>query len=110
MQSKLYADLKLSPLPNHKFKTLAPFTYKGVTVPTGFITNGADIPRIFWGLIPPNDSRNLPAVVMHDFLCDLKRYDEADRIFLEIMEELATKKITRLIMYYGVRFYTKFIR
>jgi len=108
--SPLYAELKVSPLPNHKYKLLSPFTYHGITVPSGFITNGADIPRIFWIFIPPNDSRNLPAVVMHDFLCSLKRYDEADKMFLDIMEETATRKVTRLIMYYGVRLYTKFIR
>ena len=105
-----YTDIKVQPLKNHKYKVLQEIRYKDVYVPAGYRTNGADIPRVFWWLFPPNDSDILPAVIVHDFLCDAKKYHKADNYFLAIMVELKVNKIKRTLMYKSVSLYTRFIR
>ena len=105
-----YDTIVVQPLPTHKYIIKKPILYKDIIVPEGYITNGADIPRIFWSIVPPNDSNILPAVIIHDFLIDKKEYKKADRYFKEIMIELNINKIKRNILYLGVRFYTVFIR
>lgn len=51
---------------------LAPLVWSGadwqITVPAGFVTNFANIPRILWWLWPRSGSWN-PAAVVHDFEC-----------------------------------------
>ena len=79
--NKLYKRVKISPLFGDKFLLLEDFTFGNITVPKGYITNGADIPRIFWSFIPPNKSDILPAVILHDYLCDKEEYKTADRVF-----------------------------
>ncbi len=32
---------------------LEPLTWRGITVPTGFMTDGASVPRILWAWLPP---------------------------------------------------------
>ena len=49
-----------------------------VEVPKGYKTNGANIPRIFWSIFPPNSPEYLSAVIAHDYLCDKSSYKLAD--------------------------------
>ena len=79
-------------------------------MPKGFITNGADIHRVFWSFYPPNKSDYFPAVVVHDYLCCIKEYEKADRYFKEILEQLGIKKRDVLILWGGVRFYSLAVR
>ena len=85
----------------------------------GYQTNGADIPRIFWRLYPPYSPEYMPAVVIHDYLCD-KAIDEyankadlqdkflyADDAFREILERLCISKSKITIFYNAVRFWHK---
>ena len=76
----MYERIKLQPLASHKFKLLEDFTYRDVVVPKGYKTNGADIPRIFWSIYPPNRSDFLPAVIIHE-LNWYKCYIEIDLKF-----------------------------
>lgn len=39
----------------------------GQRVPSGFVTDGATVPRWFWPLYPPVD-RYMPAAILHDWL------------------------------------------
>lgn len=41
-----------------------------VDVPTGFLTDGATIPRFLWWLLPPIDEYS-QATTLHDLLCSL---------------------------------------
>lgn len=86
---------------------------RNITVPRGFITDGASVPRVLWWLFPAWGSYSRAAVI-HDLLCHLvhagfphpeapTRY-AADRVFLEAMEVCGTGPITRRIMYWSVRF------
>lgn len=60
-----------------------------ITVPAGFVTDFASIPRLFWRILPPWGSYNRAAVV-HDFLyhTHYTTRAEADLIFLWLMKEL----------------------
>ncbi len=44
----LLSNLHLQPAGKDTWRLLVDFEYKGILVPAGFITNGANIPRIFW--------------------------------------------------------------
>ena len=77
-----------------------------ISVPAGFITDFASVPRIFWWLIPPT-GRYGKAAVVHDFCyrkaCFSRK--ECDWIFLEGMRALGVPKWKRLIMWAAVRLF-----
>lgn len=75
-----------------------------ITVPAGFRTDFASVPRVLWTIVPPVGLYGKAAVV-HDYLYILQDRTrlEADRIFLEAMEVLGVPKIQRTLMYQAVR-------
>ena len=97
--------LYLQPLKNHRYRVVNNYTYKEITVPTGYITNGANIPRIFWSFIPPNKSDIMEAVVIHDYLCDQGMYELADRYFKELLLESEVSTVTVFVMHGAVTSY-----
>lgn len=103
----LYNNLKITPRPDDKYKLKEEFIYKDIVVPKNYHTNGADIPRFLWSFFPPNRSTYLPAVIVHDYLCDKKEYDKADEIFKEMLIILELSKFTVSLFYYGVKMYHK---
>jgi len=108
-RSEIYSAVKTSPLHKDRYVLLEDFTYNGITVPAGYETNGADVPRLFWIFLPPNRSDYLPAVILHDYLTDKEMYKLADDIFEECLESLEIGPVTRFIMVSSVRSY-HFIR
>ena len=90
-----------------------------IHIDSGYQTNGADIPRLFWRLYPPYSPEYMPAVVIHDFLCD-KAIDEysnkadlqdkflyADNAFRDILERLNISKSKVKVFYNAVRLWHK---
>jgi uncharacterized protein DUF1353 len=63
--------------------------YKSVTVPMGFVTDLASVPRIFWSILQP-DGLYAYAAVVHDYLYWTQSFskDTADSIFQYTMQEL----------------------
>ena len=84
-------------------------TKKGVThtVPVGFTTDGASIPKIFWSWIgsPFTGLYRLPSLV-HDYLyyTQTTKRSYADKVFLEGMEDKKVSFWKRRMMYLAVRF------
>ena len=97
-----------------------------IKVPTGFITDGASVPKPFWSLFPPLGNYG-QAAILHDYLRDVglayhdgeewigNKYKEftvsvkeSDYIFLEAMKVLGVGWIKRTIMFLAVRAYAKF--
>ncbi len=83
-----------------------PVTKQTYTVPRGFVTDLASVPRLFWSAFPPCDRYTPPAVV-HDYLywaqlpgCDRKC---ADDILFITMKEARVNKATRDTIYAAVR-------
>lgn len=87
-----------------------------VTVPAGYLTDGASVPRVVWSLVPPWGAYGQAAVV-HDLLCeylvvmtdagDQVRITraEADLLFLQAMTVLQVPAPNRQLMYAGVSTY-----
>lgn len=103
---------------------LCTFQYRGmdasVTIPEGYLTDGASVPRYLWWLIPPWGSYGQAAIV-HDFLCEhltiernahraaISRQD-ADRILNCAMKDLKVPVWKRWIIYTGVYLWAKLMR
>ncbi len=104
-----YNEVKVHPVANG-WKTTNPITYKDIQIPKGYYTNGANIPKLLWTLIPPNDPMVFPAVVIHDYLCDKKEYIKADNYMDDILKASAVWKWKRITIVGGIRFYTRWFR
>ena len=105
----------VKPYSNDKFELVEDYTCplvlqpKEITikVPKGYKTNGANIPRIFWSIFPPNSPEYLSAIVVHDYLCDKEEYELADEVLREMMRELGVSKWKIWCFYYSCRLYHK---
>jgi hypothetical protein len=76
-----------------------------ITVPIGFATDYASVPRLFWRLFPPWDDYS-PAAVIHDYIYVVgdRPRRKADAIFLELMDGLPDISWLRArIMWLAVR-------
>jgi hypothetical protein len=89
-----------------------PFTFdsesinKKITVPKGFVTDFASVPRAAWSIVPPT-GRYTQAAVVHDWLywdqpSDILR-DQADMAFLEGMRDAGVNEAQAQAIYRVVR-------
>ena len=78
--------------------------YKAVTVPTGFVTDFASIPRVFWSALRP-DGEYAYAAVVHDYLywTQTRSQEEADHILKMAMEDFEVGAVTAKLIYSAVR-------
>jgi len=79
-----------------------------IEVPTGFMTDFASVPWMFWWLIPPT-GRYGKACVIHDFMLKNAWATKkvADAIFYEAMLVLGVGKAKAYLMYTAVRIFGK---
>lgn len=77
--------------------------YPEVTVPVGFVTDLASIPRIFYTILPPDAEYTVPAIV-HDYLYWTQSVTrtQADNIINFSMRDYHIGPITRNLIYEGV--------
>ena len=77
-----------------------------VTIPAGFQTDGASVPRLFWNLIPPFGKYGQAATV-HDYLYRWQRTTrrQADDAFLEGMWVCNTSRLTLFVIWFAVRMF-----
>lgn len=101
----------LKPYLKDRFKLVEDYRYKDINIPKGYQTNGANIPRVFWSLFPPNSPEYLSAVVIHDYLCDEAKskadYKYADKMLYEVMIALEVAKWKCTVFYLACRAYHK---
>lgn len=79
-------------------------TYQAVRVPTGFVTDFASIPRIFWSTLRPDGLYSYAAVI-HDYLY-WEQYlprETADQIFRLCMEDFKIDSSIIVPVYYAIR-------
>ena len=111
--SSFTSPLIVSPMPDgRRWKLFRSFTYhigskynkNVVTVPSGFITDFASIPWLFWSWLPSWGKYGKGAVV-HDRLYQTHEVSRgmADLIFYEAMLVGGTKKWKARLMYFAVR-------
>jgi hypothetical protein len=87
-------------------------SYGTVTVPAGFITDGASIPQVFWSILSPFGGY-FSAAVVHDFLYSPfndTRFtrQQADLIFKEAMFNIGVSWYQREIIFRAVRVFGRF--
>jgi hypothetical protein len=77
-----------------------------VTVPKGFITDLATVPRIFWGIIPTHGRHDL-AVIVHDYLLT-QGWDrkEGDKELFYFLKQSNVNPIKSVLIYGCVRLYS----
>lgn len=99
-----------------KWELLEDFDWYEITVPKGFLSDFASIPRIFWAILHPTDSKILAASLTHDFIYSkhgklkdrtLSRKD-CDKIFLKIMQTVGLGWFKRTMAYNAVRVFGGF--
>jgi len=110
--SQFTSNFKGELIGKNKWKNLEEFNYhvgeypseKIITVPAGFITDFASVPRIFWAIISPIDKHGKAAVI-HDYCYYHAMYDrkKSDLIFREALEVLEVAPWKVWCMYEAVR-------
>ena len=83
-----------------------PQNLQPVLVPTGFVTDFASIPRVFWSLLKP-DGEYAYAAVVHDYLYWMQSHprDEADEILKFAMQDLKVAGLTVNAIYEAVHLF-----
>jgi len=83
-----------------------PLTFGPYTVPAGFVTDGASVPRPLWWFLPAW-GRYSRAAVVHDYLCRNKIVSraEADRVFFDAMVVCGVNVTVRWLIWGSVRLY-----
>jgi len=91
-----------------RWQLIHPVIYKTgrheFTVPAGFKTDFASVPRAFIWLVPPY-GKYTKAAILHDFLCKQPHFNrsQADAIFRRAMQELGVSFLRRWQMWAAVR-------
>lgn len=112
--SSFTTDPRLDFIGNYRFRLAEPFEYhvgeypseEVITVPVGFETDFASVPRLLWSILPPH-GKWAKAAIVHDYLyvnaiCS-KAY--ADGVFYEAMGVLGVPQMKRKAMYLAVRLF-----
>jgi len=77
----------------------------GVSVPIGFVTDGASVPRMLWWLFPPV-GRYFLAAVVHDYLLVTKKdWRYANKKFHEALKEQGVAPWVRATLFSAVQVY-----
>lgn len=81
-----------------------------VTVPWGFWSDGASVPRVFWRLVfPKGDEKAIRAAFVHDYIYRTQPEGwtkaEADRMFYDLLLEDGVPKWRAWIAYQGVKWF-----
>jgi hypothetical protein len=94
----LTKDIGWSPIPAQAAQ------YRAVTVPSGFVTDFASIPRVFWSALRP-DGDYAYAAIIHDYLYWTQPVprETADDILRFAMQDLSVDSATVTVIYRGVR-------
>ena len=84
--------------------------YGGLTVPAGFASDGASVPRFFWRLVfPPGDQKAIRAAFIHDWLYRTHpegwTREAADMLFLKLLLEDGMPKLNAVLAWLGVRLF-----
>lgn len=114
--SQFTSNFKGELIGKNLWKTLESFEYhigeypseEIITVPEGFETDFATVPRIVWSIISPIDN-HAKAAVIHDYCYEYKIYSRkrCDEIFKEALEVLKINSVKIWFMYHSVRYFSK---
>ena len=79
-----------------------------VTVPAGYTTDLASVPRLLRWIVPVANAKNRKAAVIHDYLCThgdgvVKNQKQSDRVFREALGVLGLGRFKSGALYFSVR-------
>lgn len=85
------------------------FTLEGVTVPEGYRSDGASVPRYLW-FIMPRDGLHRAAALIHDYLYEVEGHEgisrkRSDRLFLDSMLWYGVSRWRAHLAYCSVRLF-----
>ena len=83
------------------------WTWLGITIPAGFITDGTSSP-IWARLVVPRRGKYVFAAYIHDYCLSKMSRREAAQIYLKALRVLGAPKYQQFIRYRGVRIYDVF--
>ena len=114
--SKFLTPLKVEVIDNFKFRIIEEFSYHvgsydsedKITVPVGYETDFASIPKFMWGVLPPH-GKYAKAAVIHDYLYShaIISKEYADNVFNEAMTVLGVNDNLRFLMFSAVKLFGK---
>jgi len=91
-----------------------------VTVPAGFITDGASVPRLLWWLMPAWGDKGTRAAMVHDYLLDMMHLGQPvagmdvreaiDWQFYLMLKALDVPEWRARVCYWGVAAYSHWVR
>ena len=83
---------------------------KTITVPEGYFTDLASVPRVLRFVVPVANAKNRKAAVVHDYLCThgqelliVRDQKQADKVFREALGVLGVGRFKSGALYYPVR-------
>ena len=81
-----------------------------VTVPAGYKTDLASVPRLLRWIVPVANAKNRKAAVVHDYLCThgdgvVKNQKQSDKVFREALGVLGLGRFKSGALYYPVRIF-----
>ena len=79
------------------FRLTAPFIWNDVTVPQGYVTDFASIPRPFRWLFCTS-GKSAKAALLHDWLMSRQDIPKATRVFGEVLKESNVSAFSRFCM------------
>ena len=87
-----------------RFRYRRPNSSQVLSIPIGFVSDYASIPRVFRGLVSGSDNTKLPSV-LHDYLYrkGIGKRKWADQLFLDAMKESGVPWLKRRMVYSAVR-------
>ena len=101
--------MKVEKIGENTWRLLSPLVYAGsdeITVPEGFETDFASVPKLFWWFCPPAAGNHAKPAVLHDYLCvSSDDQPRTDKIFLEAMAANGVGWLKRHVMYLAVMVY-----
>ena len=92
------------------FRLLEPLVYGCLTVPAGFESDGASVPRFFWRIVfPPGDQKALRAAFLHDYIYRTHpagwSREAADELFRRVLIEDGVSRNSAAMAWWGVRLF-----
>lgn len=98
-------DVVLTPY-GKRYRVVEPLRYRELTVPAGYVTDLASIPRVLWPIVgSPYDPRFAKAATVHDYLYSTKQVprEEADKELKTLLRLAGVPRWKCQAMYLAVR-------
>ncbi len=110
IHTAFYSDVCIKPYKNYRYHTCNDIHFiidkRRYTIPIGFITDLASIPKLVWPILAPAHSSLIRPAIVHDWFyrktCDYSRR-QTDLIFYHMLRNDGVSNFKATLIYYAVR-------